>query len=143
MVLDHARPAGQREDLVVSDGEPVSIAWRDRHVFDHSFAADVVDELEFLVANRLLKNRTTAVLQRRFENIILVGIDRTLNDVLAESVSCVDQHRVAKTRFGVDREHDARRPEIGAHHALHANREGDLTMIESLVDAIGDRAIGK
>ena len=41
----------------------------------------------------------------------------------------------------VEREHDAARAEIGAHHVLHARRQRDLVVLEALVHAIGDRAI--
>ena len=53
------------------------------------------------------------------------------------------KHGVAEAGLGIDGEHHARRAEVGAHHALHADAERDLKMIEALVDAIGDGAVGE
>ena len=33
--------------------------------------------------------------------------------------------------------------QVRAHHALHADRQGDLEVVEALVDAIGDRPVGE
>ena len=82
-------------------------------------------------------------LQRRFEDVVFVRIDRTLDDVFAQSVSGVDQHGIAEASFRVDREHDPGGAEIGAHHALHANGKRDLEMIEAFVDAVRNRAVGE
>ena len=76
-------------------------------------------------------------------DVELVGIDRALHHVLAEAVGPRDEDDVAEARLGVEREHHAGRGEIGAHHLLHADRQRDLEVVEALVDAVEDRAIGE
>ena len=76
-------------------------------------------------------------------DIELVRVDLALHDVLAEPVGAGDEHDVAKAGFGVEREDHAARREIGAHHLHHADRQRDLEMVEAVVDAVDDRAIGE
>ena len=76
-------------------------------------------------------------------DVELVGIDLALHDVLAEAVGAGDEHDVAKAGFGVEREDHAARREVGAHHLHHADRQRDLEMVEAVVDAIDDGAVGE
>ena len=103
-----------------------------------------VDHLARLFAELLLDDRRdSGVRQERLENLILVGIDRALHDVLAQAPGRVDQHDLVEARFRVDREHDARATEIGAHHALHTDGKRDLDIVEALGPPIADGTIGK
>jgi hypothetical protein len=81
--------------------------------------------------------------QKRLEDLILVGIDGSLHDVLTESPRCVDEHDLVKTAFGVDGEHDAGTASIGTNHALYTNGEGDICMAESLGLSIADCPISE
>ena len=74
-------------------------------------------------------------------DVELVGIHRALNDRLAESVGGGDEHHVAESGVGVEREHDARGAEIAPHHVLHADGQGDGVVVEVVVHAIRDRAV--
>ena len=81
--------------------------------------------------------------EARFVHIEFVGIDCALHDRLAQPVARRDENYVAEPGFGVECEHDARRPEVTPHHALHTHRQRDEVVIEVLVDAIGNRTVAK
>ena len=76
-------------------------------------------------------------------NVKFVRIDLTLDDGLAKTVATRHEHHIAKSRFGIEREDDPARREIRADHFHHGDGEGDLEVIEALVDAVGNRAIGE
>ena len=96
-----------------------------------------------LASKRSAQNRPVARAKGRLVDIELVGIDRSLHDVFAEPVDAGNKHDIAKAGFGIQREHDAAGGAIRAHHLHHAHRERDFEMVESVIDAIGDRAIGE
>ena len=48
-----------------------------------------------------------------------------------------------KPDFGVEREDHPARGAVGADHLHHAHGKADLEMVESVVDAIDDRAVGE
>ena len=76
-------------------------------------------------------------------DVELVGVDRALDDVLAEPVGAGDEHDVAKARLGVEGEHHARGGEVRADHLHDPDRERDLEVVEALVDAVVDGAVGE
>ena len=76
-------------------------------------------------------------------NVELVGIDLSLDDGFAETVTARDENHIAKSRFGIEREDDAAGGEIRADHFHHGDGEGDFEVIEAVVDAVGNRAIGE
>ena len=53
-------------------------------------------------------------------HVKLVGIDCALNDGLTKTIAGGDEHHILEAGFGVDGKHNARRPNVRAHHALHA-----------------------
>ena len=79
--------------------------------------------------------------QSRFVNVELIGIDSALNDGFSEPVGRCDEYHVGKPRLGIEREHHAAGADVAAYHMLHADGQGDGTMIETLVDAIGNGPI--
>ena len=81
--------------------------------------------------------------QGRFMNIELVGIDLTLDDGFAQAVTAGDEDHVAKSGFGIEREDDAAGSDVRAYHFHHGDGESDLEVIKTVVDAVGNRAIGK
>lgn len=68
---------------------------------------------------------------------------RALHDIFAKTVGGVDEHDVAKSGLGIEREDDATAREVGAHHLLYADAEGDLEMVEALVDSVAYGAVGE
>ena len=100
-----------------------------------------VHHLDGLRAQRAAQDRCVAGTQRGLVDVELVRIHRALHDGLAEPVGSGDEDDVAEAGVRVEREHDAARAEIGAHHVLDARRQRDLVVREALMHAIGDRAI--
>ena len=121
------------QHFVVGDREPRAVVDRAPGCFLYHFAAtDVVDQLEFLAPEPPPEDRAKALLKRRLEDVVLIGIDRALHDVFSQSECGVDQHYIAESGLGVEREHHPRSRQIRADHPLHADRERDLQMIEAL-----------
>ena len=93
-----------------------------------------VDQFEFLGAQRPFDNwGQTALPQQRLEDDVLIGIDVALDDVFAQAVGGVDQHGVAKSGLGVDREHHSGAAAVRANHPLHADRQPDFQVVEVLL----------
>lgn len=76
-------------------------------------------------------------------NIKFIGIDRTLNHCFPQAISGGDKDHIRKAGLGIHGKHDTAGPNITAHHALYAGRQGNLAVVEALVDPIGDGAIIK
>ena len=142
MVLDRDRIAGKLEHLGIGDAEPPTLRVRDRHVLG-AVAALGVDHAHLLASQRATQNSPMARPKRRLVHVELVGIDGALNDVLAEPIDAGDEHDITEAGFGIQRESDAAGGAIRPHHLHHADRERDLEVVESLVGAIGDRAVGE
>ena len=102
-----------------------------------------IDEPHLLAAERAAQHRAVALPEGRLVDVELVGIDLALHDVLAEAPGAGDEDHVAEAGFGVEREDDAARGEIGADHLHHPDRERDLEVVEAVVDAIDDGAVGE
>jgi hypothetical protein len=81
--------------------------------------------------------------ERRLVDIEFVGIDLALHDVLAEAIGAGDEHHVAEAGLGIQREDHAARRVVGAHHLHHADRQEDLEVVEAVVDAINNGAVGE
>jgi hypothetical protein len=106
-----------------------------------ALAAVVVDHLHQFRAQVAPDDGKLARLEHRLVHDELVGVDRTLHHRLAQSVARGEEDDVAKARLGVEREHDAGRALVAAHHALHAGRQCHLVVGEAVVHAIGDGPI--
>jgi len=76
-------------------------------------------------------------------NIEFVRIDVSLDDILPEPPGCSDKYHVAKPGFGIEREDDTARREVGANHLHHPDRQRHLEVVEAVVDAVDDSAIGE
>ncbi len=100
-----------------------------------------VDHLDRLGAERAPQDRLVAVAQRRLVDVELVRVHGALHDGFAEAVGRGDEHHVAEAGIGVEREHDAAGADVAADHVLDAGRQRDQRVIESLVHAVGDRAV--
>ena len=106
-------------------------------------AALAVDHADLLAAEPAPQHPAKSLFEGRLVNVELVRIDLALDDGFAKAVTTRDKDHVAKSGFGIEREHDAAGRQIGAHHLHHGDRERHLEMIKALVDAVGNRAIGE
>ena len=102
-----------------------------------------VDHPDRLTAQPAAQDRRKALLQGRLEDQVFVRVDRALHYRFAQAVGGGQQHRIAEAGFGVDAEHHPGGAQIGAHHALHPDREGHLQVVEAVQDPIGDGPIGE
>ena len=100
-------------------------------------------QCELLLAERAAQHSAMALQEGRLVDVELIGVDLALHDVLAEPVGAGDEHHVAEAGLGVESEDHAARSHIGAHHLHHADRQRDLEMVEAVVDAIDDAAVGE
>ena len=96
-----------------------------------------------LLPSERRQHRAMALPEGRLVDVELVGIDLALHDVLAQPVGAGDEHHVAKARLGVEGEDHAAGCQVGAHHLHHADRQSDLEMVEAVVDAVDDGAVGE
>ena len=101
------------------------------------------NHLDFLAAKRSLQHRLFPGAVGRLEHIELVGIDGALHHILAKTERAGDEHDILEAGLRVDREDDAGRGEVRANHLHDADGIEDLEMVEAIVDAIADRAIGE
>jgi hypothetical protein len=81
--------------------------------------------------------------KRRLVDVEFVGIDGALDDVFAQSVDARDEDDITKAGLRIQRECDAAGGAVGSDHLHHADRKGDLEMVEPIVDPIGNRAAGE
>jgi len=145
VLLDHQRVFGQLDGVGVA--ERIAVALLGRRVLGlHQLAlCRTVARREHhalqLRAEPASDDRLLACAQHRLVHVELVGVDAALNHHLPEAVARGDEHHLIEARFGVDREHHAGAPEVGAHHALHAGRQGDVAVRVALVDAVADGTV--
>ena len=125
MLFDDHRVAGQLLDLII--GQAVAVAQLGGHVggFDQLarsrfFLRAGEHHLNELGAQVAANHAAIARGQHRLVDIELVRVHGTLHHRLAQTVARGDEHHVFEARLSVDGEHDARRTQIRAHHALHA-----------------------
>ncbi len=76
-------------------------------------------------------------------DIEFVGIDLALNDVLAQAITAGDQHHVAESGLGIEGEDDAAGALVGPHHIHDRDRKRHFQVIESVLVAIDDGAVGE
>jgi hypothetical protein len=75
-------------------------------------------------------------------DVELVRVDLALHDVLAESIGPGDEDHVSEAGLRIEGEDDAACRQVRADHLHHPDRESDLEVIEAVIDAINDSAIG-
>ena len=100
-----------------------------------------VNHLDRLAAEILSQDGAPARAQRRLVDIKLIRVDGALHHGLAQAIGGRDENHIAKTRIRIEREHDAGRAQIAAHHVLHADGERHRAVIEFIVHPIGYRAV--
>src|SRR5579872_2700732 len=141
MLFNLNRVAGELEHVVVCNAETLAVGLRYRHVL--YAAAIVINHAQLLAAERPAQDNAATLAEGRLVDIEFVRVDCALDDVLAEPIDASDEHDVTKSGFGIQGKYDAACCAIRSHHFHHADRERDFEMIESIIDAIGNGAIGK
>ncbi len=144
VILDADGIVGELQHLLVGEAEAAPLLLARRPV-DHRLAGAPlgIDHLDLLGAQGTAQHAAEALPVGGLVDVELVHVDRTLDHVLADAPGTGDEHRVLEAGLGVDREHHARACEVRADHLLHADREGDLEVVEALVDPVGDRPVGE
>ena len=79
----------------------------------------------------------------RFENQVFIRIDGSLHHVLAQAVGRREQNHITKPRLGIEAEHHPRAGQIGAHHALNADRKGYIEVIKAVQLPVGNGPVGE
>ena len=143
VAFDDERGARKFFGLGVADREAHPL--RGRHLLGCDRGAGTgiggEDHFDRLVADGLAQNRRPAVVQIALIDVILVGIDRALDNGLAKAVRRRDEHHLIESGLGVERKHDAGRAQITADHALHAGRQRNVAVGKVLMYPVGNGAI--
>src|SRR5450631_1576161 len=122
MLLDPDSIVGECQHVLVADAEALAISlWRGHIACRLAGAAFNIYHLDFLTALRAAQNGTMPLRKRRLKDHEFVRIERPLHDVFPESVGSTDQDDVAEAGLGIEREHNATRRKVGAHHFHDAN----------------------
>ncbi len=144
MLLDRQRVPRELLDFGVGDRKALALGGR--HVDGrYRFAgAGLVgeDHLDRLFADALAQDRRPPGREVRLVDVELVGIHGALHDGFAQAVRGGDEHHLVEAGLGVEREHDAGRALVAAHHALDADRQRDVGIGVALVRAIRNGPIG-
>ncbi|KAF0134379.1 MAG: Uncharacterized protein FD148_906 [Methylocystaceae bacterium] len=143
VLFDLDRLAGERQRLFVGDAEFLTFLGVGGNVARRRPAPIRKDHPDFFGAQRALQNSALALPIGGLEDVKFVGVDRALHDVFAKAVGAGEEDNVLESAFGVDREDDAGRRQIRAHHFHHADGVEHFEVIESIVDAIADGAVGE
>ena len=144
MGLDGQAPCRELQDIVVGKHEARAIHLARHHGACHAGTGLAVDHLALLGAQPLFDDRPAfALAQQRLEYHELVRIHVSLDHAFAEAPGTVDPYHVAEARLGIEREHDAGRAEIRAHHALYAHRERRVVVAVPACVAIGHDPVGE
>ena len=97
--------------------------------------------LQQFAAQVAANHRAVAGPEHGLVHIKLVRVDSALHHRFTQAIAGSDEHHVFKAAFGVDGEHDASSALVAAHHALHAGRQGHVSMGKTLVNAVADGAV--
>ncbi len=142
--LDRHRPARQLQDLLILQDQRFALGARSLDVVRAGAPALCVDELLFLGAERLFDDRPMALIrQKALEYKVFIRVDGALHHVLAEPPCRIDDHDPGKAGLGIEREHHPGTGAVGANHLLDTDGQGDLQMIETVVLAVHDGAVGE
>ncbi len=122
MLFDGNRVARELVRLLVGDREAIAVLGGDLDARRRRADARAVgvDHPNGLRAQCLAQDRRSTGREIGLVQVELVGVDCALNDGLAEPIGRRDEDNLIEARFGIEREHHARRAEIAAHHPLHA-----------------------
>ncbi|MEY9522475.1 hypothetical protein ABIF70_003616 [Bradyrhizobium japonicum] len=142
--FDPDRDLGEAQDLRIGNAELLSFGVR--HIArERRMAAPAlaVDHADLLGSEPAPQHPAISLAERGLVDVEFIWIDLALHDGFAETVAAGDKDHVTKAGFGIEREDDTAGRQIGVDHFHHGDRKRDLEMIEAVVDAIGNRAIGE
>ena len=142
MPLDEARPPCERQHLVIGQAEALPFLGG-RGLAARGATAVRVHQPDLLGAQPAADDRLRAFQQRGLEDDPLVRGHDTLDHVLAEPVRARHDDGVAKARFGVQREDDARAGDVRPDHRHDAHRQRDSQVVVAEPRAVTDRAVGE
>ena len=141
VLLDHQRLAGQLVHIFVGNGELHPQIGR-RVLGAHALTRYIrIHHAHLLAAQRAAQDGRLVLTQRGLVDVELVRVHRALDHHLAQAVAGGDKHHIAEAGFGVQGKQHARSARTRAHHQLHAGRQGDFLVLETMVHAVGDRAV--
>src|SRR6516165_1159869 len=144
VVLDADRVIGELEHLAIGETIAFAVGFAGRQVPGAGLAVSTtIDEPQLLSAERAAQHGAVALAEGRFMDVELVRIDLALDDVFAETPGAGHEDHIAKPGFGVEREDDAARRAIRANHFHHPDRQRHFEVVEAVVDAIDDGAVGE
>ena len=144
MLLDVHGNVRKAQHFRIGDAKPLPLgAWHRSNKRRAAAAALAVNHANLLATEPPPQDAAKSLLQGRLVNVELVRIDLALDDGFAEAVTARDENHIAKSGFGIEREDDATGANIRTNHLHHGDGEGDLEVVETLVEAIGNRAIGE
>jgi hypothetical protein len=142
--FDGDRPTREGENILIAQYQARALGGGRLLDAGAHRSAGAEHHLGRLLTDGLLDDRRQGgVVEERLEDDVLVGVDDALHDRLAEAPRRADHHDIRKAAVGVDREHHAGAAGIRAHHALHADRERDIQLVDVVEVAVADRPVGE
>src|ERR1039457_1286151 len=142
--LDGQRITSKFQYLVVAETEALPFTLWHLYIAGQDVgSAATVDHFDALLAKLFTDDWAVSRAQGRFEDVKIVGIDRSLHDVFSEPVSATDEDHIAETGLRIEAKHDTARRQVRADHFHHPDGEGDLEVVEPLVDPVGDGPVGE
>ena len=146
VLLNHQRILRQLLDVGISQGVAVALLNRHVHSFDQLagsgfFFGGGKHHLDEFAAQIAADDGFFAGLQHGFVHVKLIGVYSALHHGFAQAVTAGDEDHVAEAAFCIHGKHHARCALVGAHHALHAGRQGNIGMGKALVHAVADGAV--
>ncbi len=141
VLLDNEGPARELEHFVIAQAQSPAIVRGDQLVVVPTGRA-VEHETLLLRSNFTPQDRAVTRSERGLVDIVFIGADASLHDVLAKAVDRVDLHDIAKPGLGVEREHHTGDGPVAPQHSLHADGQADRVLVNTHIVAIPDRARG-
>ncbi len=124
--LDRDGPPRELEDLVRRERESLPLFLRNGLTPDLLVTDHVIDEAYLFRADLGPNDRTMPELERRLVHVDLIRSDAALNDALAEPPARGHEDDPTMAGVRIERKDDACARQIGTHHLLYSDREGDL-----------------
>ena len=95
-----------------------------------------IDHFDAFGADSTSKQGRATCFERRLVDEEFIGIDGPLNHHFAQPIGPGDEYHVAESRLGIEGEHHAARCDIAANHFLNASGQGNVTVLETLMDTV-------
>ncbi len=144
VVLDREGAARELEHVLVAQAVVDAIVLGRRNIA-RGLLVPVLgeDHLDRLVADGTAQDGTVPLAIGGLVHVKLVGVHRALDHVLAEPVGTGDEHDVGEAGLRVQGERHPGGRQVRAHHLHHADREGDVEVVDALFDPVVDGPVGE